>query len=451
MEGVAIVGGGLAGSEAAWAAANMGVPVALIEMRPTKMTPAHRTGLLAELVCSNSLKSRLLTSAHGLLKEEMRRLGSLVVPCAEEAAVPAGEALAVDVTRFASAVTAKLEAHPLVSIVREEATDIPDAPAAVIATGPLTSDALSARLAALAGQQHLYFYDAIAPSVLAETIDRPKVFAASRYGKGDAAYLNCPMTEGEYSAFREALLSAERVEPRDFEPLHLFEGCLPIEELAARGPLAMAYGPLKPVGLVDPRTGRRPFAAVQLRQEDAEATVFGLVGFQTRLKYPEQKRVFRMIPGLEQAVFSRYGQMHRNTYLNSPQVLNECLQVKEYRHGALFLAGQIVGVEGYTESAATGIIAGINAARAIRGQMPVAPPPQTMIGALLQYVAGQADPTRYPSGSFQPMNSNFGLLPPVTGRMKKEERHARAVQRALAAIDAFTEEVRPKSLAAALA
>jgi len=442
MDRVVVVGGGLAGCEAAWAAAERGAQVVLIEMRPTKMTPAHRTGLLAELVCSNSLKSTALSNAHGLLKAEMRRLGSLILACAEAAAVPAGEALAVDVRRFAEQVTRRVEGHPQITVLREEACSLPDAPAVVIATGPLTSDIFSAELARLAGEEHLYFYDAIAPTVDAETIDRSRVFPGSRYSKGDAAYLNCPLTEREYHAFREELLKAQRVDPRDFEPSRLFEGCLPIEELAARSPMSMAYGPMKPVGLVDPRTGRRPFAVVQLRQENAEATAYGLVGFQTRLRYPEQKRVFRMIPGLENAEFLRYGQMHRNTYVNSPRLLLPSLQIRPdigrvAAGRVVFLAGQIVGVEGYAESAAAGIVAGINAVRALRGLPPFVPPPETMVGALLRYVAGEAHPTVYPGGRFQPMNSNFGLLPPLEARMGRRERCAAMARRALEALDAY--------------
>lgn len=453
---VVVVGGGLAGCEAAWAAAQRGAEVTLFEMRPAKMTPAHRTGLLAELVCSNSLKSTSLSNAHGLLKAEMRRLGSLILACAEATAVPAGDALAVDVWRFAELVTRYVEAHPRISVVREEAVSLPDAPAAVIATGPLTSDALSAELARLAGDEHLYFYDAIAPTVDAETIDRTRVFAGSRYRKGDAAYLNCPMTEQEYHAFREELLAAERVDPKDFEPGHLFEGCLPIEELAERGPMSMAFGPMRPVGLVDPRTGRRPFAVVQLRQENAEATAYGMVGFQTRLKYPEQKRVFRMIPGLENAEFLRYGQMHRNTYVNSPRLLLPSLRLRPGIGGvpaerAVFLAGQIVGVEGYVESAAAGIAAGINAVRVLKGLPAFVPPAETMIGALLRYVAGQAHPTLYPEGRFQPMNSNFGLLPALAVRMSKRERYAQMARRALDALDAYLlsiDEAVPKAVRA---
>ena len=438
-----VVGGGLAGSEAAWQAAERGVHVLLYEMRPGRPTPAHRTGNLAELVCSNSFKGKSPTTAHGLLKEEMRRLGSVLLPIADEAAVPAGEALAVDVPKFSALATEKLTSHPRIEVVREEVPAIPDAPAVVIATGPLTSDALSADLARLTGDDHLYFYDAIAPTVDAETIDRSIAFAQSRYDKGEGVYLNCPMDEGEYRAFRDALLSAELVPMKDFEPMHLFEGCLPIEELATRGELTMAYGPLKPVGLIDPRTGRQPFAVVQLRQEDQEATRFGLVGVQTRLKFPEQKRIFRMIPGLESVEFLKYGQMHRNTYLDSPRLLGTSLRVRPERWDggrALFIAGQLCGVEGYMESAAAGIVAGANAARLLSGLQEAVPPAETMIGSLLRYVSGEAHPTAYPGGQFQPMNSNFGLMPPLPGRkMRKPDRAAAKVERARAALTDFIE------------
>lgn len=430
----------MAGSEAAWQAAEAGARVTLYEMRPVRSTPAHRTGLLAELVCSNSFKSQSLTTAHGLLKAEMRRMGSLLLPCADEAALPAGEALAVDVPRFAARVTERIEAHPRIRVVREEVTDIPRAPVVVLATGPLTSEALSARLGELTGADHLYFYDAISPSVAADSIDRDVAFLESRWGRGEAAYLNCPLTREEYFVFREALLGAELVPMKDFEPMHLFEGCLPIEELAARGEMTMAYGPLKPVGLTDPRTGRRPFAVVQLRQENVAATVYSLVGFQTRLKYPEQKRVFRLIPGLEQAEFVRYGQMHRNTYVDSPRVLEPTLLMKEgYRPAGvkLLLAGQIVGVEGYLESAAMGILAGRNAARLSSGQEPRVPPEETMVGGLVRYVCGLSKQEIYPKGKFPPTNSNFGLLPPLEGRVPKKERPALLSRRALAVLQEF--------------
>jgi methylenetetrahydrofolate--tRNA-(uracil-5-)-methyltransferase len=442
-----VIGGGLAGSEAAWQAAERGANVALYEMRPQKPTPAHRTGNLAELVCSNSFKGKSPTTAHGLLKEEMRRLGSVLLPIADEAAVPAGEALAVDVPKFSALVTEKLSSHPRIRIVREEVREIPEAPAAVIATGPLTSEALSGQLARLTGDDHLYFYDAIAPSVEADTIDRSICFGQSRYDKGEGEYLNCPLTEEEYFAFRNALLGAELLAMKDFEPMNLFEGCLPIEELAARGDLTMAFGPMKPVGLIDPRTGKQPFAVVQLRQENQEASRFGLVGFQTRLKFPEQKRVFGMIPGLRDAAFVRYGQMHRNTYLDSPRLLQTCLRVRpeKWDRGALFVAGQLCGVEGYMESAAAGMIAGANAARLLLGLEETAPPAETMIGSLLRYVSGEAHPTAYPGGKFQPMNSNFGLMPPLEGRkMKKADRILKKVERARRAMDRFLAESRDR-------
>lgn len=439
-----VIGGGLAGSEAAWQAAERGVNVALYEMRPTKMTPAHRTDFLAELVCSTSFKGKSPTTAHGLLKEEMRRLGSVLLPIADEAAVPAGEALAVDVPVFAAKVTEKLTAHPRIRVVREEATEIPDAPAVIVATGPLTSESLSAQLGRLTGDDHLYFYDAIAPTVDADTIDRSVCFAQSRYDKGEGEYLNCPLTEAEYYAFRNELLSAELIPMKDFEPMYLFEGCLPIEELAARGELTMAYGPMKPVGLVDPRTGQQPFAVAQLRQENQEGSRFGLVGFQTRLKFPEQKRILRMLPGLQDAEFVRYGQMHRNTYLDSPRLLQNSLRVRleKWNEGrALFVAGQLCGVEGYMESASAGIVAGANAARFLLGQGEAVPPAETMIGSLLRYVSGEAHPTAYPGGKFQPMNSNFGLMPPLEGRkMKKADRILAKVERARQWLNRFISE-----------
>ncbi len=446
---VTIVGGGLAGSEAAWQAAERGADVRLYEMRPHRGTPAHRTDYLAELVCSTSFKGKSPTTAHGLLKEEMRRLGSVLLPIADETAVPAGEALAVDVERFAARVTEVLSSHPHITVVREEVTDffmLSGASAVVIATGPLTSEALSARLAALTGDENLYFYDAIAPTLDADSLDRSILFAQSRYDKGDGVYLNCPLNREEYEAFREALLAAELAPMKAFEPINLFEGCLPIEELAARGELTMAYGPMKPVGLTDPRTGEQPFAVAQLRQENQEGSRFGLVGFQTRLKYPEQKRVFSMLPGLSSAEFVRYGQMHRNTYLDSPRLLEPSLRVKLERWPpdspfALFIAGQLCGVEGYMESAAAGIVAGAHAARHAMMLKDAVPPADTMIGALLQYVAGTAHETAYPGGRFQPMNSNFGLLPPVEGKKrKKADRILAKVERARESLTRFLVE-----------
>lgn len=428
---VTIIGGGFAGSEAAWAAAQAGVRVRLFEMRPARQTPVHQTPYLAEPVCSNSFKSNLITAASGLLKWEMRQFGSLVLECAEETALPAGEALAVDRELFAQAVTRRLEAHPFVEIVREEVTDIPDSRPLIIATGPLTSDALAQAIGRLTGTQRLYFYDAVSPIVDALTLNMERIFVTSRYGKGDAAYLNCPMSREQYEAFIDALLSAETVPPHDFEEPRYFEGCLPIEEIASRGRYALRFSRFKPVGLIDPRTGKRPYAVVQLRQENLQGTLYGLVGCQTRMKWGEQKRVFRLIPGLENAEFVRYGVMHRNTYIHSPTLLEPTLQLRDAPD--VFFAGQITGVEGYIESAMCGIVAGLNAARLIRGLPPLTLPPETMMGALLDYIS------HYTGKDFQPMNANFGLLPepelPVRDRwqriMAKVERAQRSLQRFL--------------------
>lgn len=428
---VTIIGGGFAGSEAAWAVAQAGVRVRLFEMRPVRETPVHQTPYLAEPVCSNSFKSNLITTASGLLKWEMRRFGSLVLECAEETAVPAGEALAVDRELFAQAVTGRLEAHPLVEIVREEVTDIPDSRPLIIATGPLTSDALAQAIGRLTGNQKLYFYDAVSPIVDALTLNMERIFVASRYGKGNAVYLNCPMSREQYEAFIDALLSAETVPPHDFEEPRYFEGCLPIEEIASRGRDALRFSRFKPVGLIDPRTGKRPYAVVQLRQENLHGTLYGLVGCQTRMKWGEQKRVFRLIPGLENAEFVRYGVLHRNTYIHSPTLLEPTLQLRN--DPTIFFAGQITGVEGYIESAMCGIVAGLNAARIVRALPPVALPVDTMMGALLEYIS------HYTGKDFQPMNANFGLLPepepPVRDRwqriMAKVERAQRSLQRFL--------------------
>ncbi|MDW8105111.1 MAG: methylenetetrahydrofolate--tRNA-(uracil(54)-C(5))-methyltransferase (FADH(2)-oxidizing) TrmFO [Armatimonadota bacterium] len=427
MTRVTVIGGGFAGSEAAWAAANAGVPVRLYEMRPVRQTPVHQTPYLAEPVCSNSFKSNLLTTPAGLLKWEMRQFGSVVLACAEEVSVPAGEALAVDRHLFAQAVTKRLEAHPLIEIVREEVTDIPPDRPLIIATGPLTSDALAQAMSQLTGSQRLYFYDAVAPIVDALTLNMERPFVASRYGKGEAAYLNCPMTREEYDAFVDALLSAETIAPHDFEEPRYFEGCLPIEEIAARGRDALRFSRFKPVGLVDPRTGKRPYAVVQLRQENLQGTLYGLVGCQTRMKWGEQKRVFRLIPGLENAEFVRYGVMHRNTYIHSPSLLEPTLQLRS-EPGILF-AGQITGVEGYIESAMCGIVAGLNAARLIQGEEPIVLPTDTMMGALLDYIS------HYQGKDFQPMNANFGLLPepepPVRDRAARIAAKVERAQRSL--------------------
>ncbi|MHB0913065.1 MAG: methylenetetrahydrofolate--tRNA-(uracil(54)-C(5))-methyltransferase (FADH(2)-oxidizing) TrmFO [Armatimonadota bacterium] len=422
---VHIIGGGLAGAEAAWRAAKYG-PVRLYEMRPEKSTPVHRTGLLAELVCSNSLKSNAETSASGLLKEEMRRMGSVTIACADAHRVPAGEALAVDGERFAECVTERVTGLANVELVRGEVTELPDG-VCVIASGPLTSDALAAKIAELTGRDYLYFYDAVAPTVTADSIDYEKVFRASRYGKGEAAYLNCPMSEEEYNAFWEALVSAERTPLAEFDKPKFFEGCMPVEELASRGRQTLSFGPMKPVGLTDPRTGQRPYAVLQLRQENAEGTLFGLVGFQTRLKWGEQERVFRMIPGLERAEFARFGVMHRNTYIESPKLLSPTLSMRE-RPNVLF-AGQITGVEGYVESAATGILAGENAARLARGEEPITLPKESMTGSLVDYISSPE------TEHFAPMNANFGLLPKPAEKIRnKKERQAAQVELALKAL-----------------
>ncbi|MDI3327165.1 MAG: FADH(2)-oxidizing methylenetetrahydrofolate--tRNA-(uracil(54)-C(5))-methyltransferase TrmFO [Alicyclobacillaceae bacterium] len=433
MEKVVVVGAGLAGSEAAWQIARQGVPVRLYEMRPVVHTPAHRTDRFAELVCSNSLRGAALTNAVGLLKEEMRRLGSLIIRTADRHSVPAGGALAVDREAFASAVTEALESHPLVETVREEVPEIPEEGIVVIATGPLTSERLHRSIAEWTGEEYLYFYDAAAPIVTRDSIDWDKVYVASRYGKGDAAYVNCPMTEEEFDRFYEALVSAETVPLRPFEKEIYFEGCMPVEVMARRGRQTLLFGPLKPVGLPDPRTGRLPFAVVQLRQDNAAATLYNMVGFQTHLKWGEQARVFRMIPGLENAEFVRYGVMHRNTYINSPKLLLPTYQTR--RRSTLFFAGQITGVEGYVESAASGLIAGINAGRLFRGEEPLVWPADTAMGSLARYIT-EADPNH-----FQPMNAAFGLLPPLEHRIRDKARRYEAIsERALASLGRFAEK-----------
>lgn len=429
-EDIVIVGGGLAGSEAAWQAANRGARVTLYEMRPKEPTKAHKTGLLAELVCSNSLGSGDILSAPGILKEEMRRLNSLIVRVADEVRVPAGSALAVDREAFARKVTEALEEHPNVRIIREEITAVPTDCVCIIATGPLTSDRLSQAIADLTHAKHLYFYDAISPIIDADSIDMDVVFRASRYDKGGDDYLNCPMDEETYNKFYEALLAAEKVQPKDFEKIPYFEGCIPIEVMAERGRQTMQFGPLKPVGLEDPRTGARPYAVVQLRAENAHGTCYNMVGFQTKLTYPEQKRVFRMIPGLENAEFISYGSLHRNTFINSPLLLRETLQLKA--RGTVFFAGQIVGVEGYTESAAMGGLAGINAARGLAGLPLVTPPATTAHGSLLSYI------TTCEPRHFQPINTNFGLFPPLPNRIRDKEQKRRLIgRRALEDLEAW--------------
>ena len=423
-EDLVIIGGGLAGSEAAWQAANQGAHVTLYEMRPKEPTPAHKTGFLAELVCSNSLGSDDSLSAPGILKAEMRRLGSLIIKIADEARVPAGAALAVDRDLFAQKITQALESHPNVRLIHEHVPTIPADAVVIVATGPLTSDALAEQLKALTHSQNLYFFDAIAPIVDADSIDQDLVFKASRYGKGDADYLNCPMTEPEYDAFYQALLAAEKVVPKEFEKVPYFEGCIPIEVMAERGRDTMMFGPLKPVGLVDPKTHTRPYAVVQLRMENRHGTCYNLVGFQTKLTYSAQKRVFRMIPGLANVEFLRYGSVHRNTFVNAPALLEQTLQLKYQPR--IFIAGQLVGVEGYTEAAASGGLAGINAARLLKGMDLVVPPETTAHGALMNYIT-TSDPRH-----FQPMNINFGLFPPLPIRIRdKQDRQRQTSQRAL--------------------
>lgn len=434
MPDLIVIGGGLAGSEAAWQAAEQGLEVVLYEMRPRRMTPAHTSGQLAELVCSNSLGSNRVDRASGLLKEELRRLNSLVVACADATALPAGQALAVDREAFAALVTERIQAHPRITLRREEVTELPIGQPIVIATGPLTSPALAEAIAALTGAESLYFYDAMAPIVTAESVNMEIAFRASRYGAGDEEgdYLNCPMNRQQYERFVQELVNAETFPLRDFEreDPRFFEACLPIEVLARRELNALAFGPLKPVGLIDPHTGRRPYAVVQLRQDNRAATLYNLVGFQTNLKWSEQERVFRLIPGLEQAEFVRFGQMHRNTFLNGPALLHPTMQFRQ--RDDLFFAGQITGTEGYVGSVASGLVAGLNAARWVTGRPLVTFPPTTLIGALCRYVSTPA------SGDFQPMKANFGLLPPLDPPIRsKQERYAAYARRALADLEAF--------------
>jgi len=432
MRPIFIVGGGLAGCEAAWQIAKRGGRVVLFEMKPLRYSPAHRSPDLAELVCSNSFKSESLENAHGLLKAELSRLDSLILRAAHESRVPAGDSLAVDRQAFARRVTEGLESHGAIEIVRKEVTTLPQGEVTILATGPLTSDALSRRIQEITGDRHLFFYDAISPIVTGESIDFSKTFRASRYGKGGQDFINCPMDRETYYRFVEALVEAERVDVRDFEKGHLFEGCLPIEELADRGKDTLAFGPLKPVGLVDPRTGREPFAVVQLRQEDKEGRLYNLVGFQTRLKQGEQRRVFALIPGLENAEFVRWGSIHRNTFIHSPRLLTERLELRNVP--GLFLAGQITGVEGYMESTAMGLLAGLHAFWKVRERPLANPPPTTTLGALIHYV------THSESIPFQPMNVNFGLLPSLKERLKGREKRRALSKRALEDLERWVRE-----------
>jgi methylenetetrahydrofolate--tRNA-(uracil-5-)-methyltransferase len=434
-----VIGGGLAGTEAAWQAAERGIDVVLYEMRPQRNTPAHTTDQLAELICSNSLGSNLPDRASGLLKAELRLLNSLIVRAADATAVPAGGALAVDRDRFARLITERIAQHPRIELRREEVKSIPGEPC-IIASGPLTADDLANDIARLTGQQHLYFYDAIAPIVEADTIDLAIAFRQSRYERAsdeqaEGDYLNCPFTQEEYDTFVAALVTAERIELRDFEreDAKFFEGCLPIEVLAKRGSAALAFGPMKPIGLRDPRTGKRPYAVVQLRQDNLAGTLYNLVGFQTNLKWPEQKRVFRLIPGLGNAEFLRYGMLHRNTFINSPALLRPTMQFRT--RADLFFAGQITGVEGYIGNAASGLVAGLNAARLLQGETAIEFPATTMVGALCRYVT-HADP-----GAFQPMKANYGILPPLDAAQSprgKRDRYRAFSERALTDMQAVT-------------
>ncbi len=424
MNGITVVGAGLAGCEAAVAAANAGIPVTLIDMKPEKRSPAHKSDMLAELVCSNSLKAQRIDSAAGLLKEEMRILGSVCMEAAKVSSVAAGGALAVDRDIFSAAVTEKVKSHPLITFKTETVEIIPDG-VTVIATGPLTDGALAAAIEKYCDAENLSFYDAAAPIVTAESIDLNIAFKASRYSDGEGDYLNCPMSMEEYEKFYDALINAQTAPLHDIDrKLKVYEGCMPVEVLAKRGKDSIRFGPLKPVGLRDPRTGHRPWAAVQLRKENEAGTLYNLVGFQTNLKFPEQKRVFSMIPGLENAEFVRYGVMHRNSFINSPKLLSKDLSLKT--NNRLFFAGQLSGVEGYMESAASGIVAGLNAARRIKGEVPVVLPDYTMIGALLSYI------TTSVTADFQPMGANFGILPPLEETIKnKRERYAAFSERSL--------------------
>lgn len=433
MNKVTVIGAGLAGSEAAWQIAQRGIQVDLFEMRPRQLPPAHQTGLFAELVCSNSLRAAAIENAVGLLKEEMRCFDSLIMLAADHTRIPAGGALAVDRVAFSEFVTQKIRAHPNVNVINEEIVDISDFQVVVIASGPLTSQSLSEEIARHTGQQYLYFYDAAAPIVTAESLDLSIIYQASRYGKGDADYLNCPMTKEQYEYFWHELITAETTAIKQFEREIFFEGCMPVEVMAKRGPDTLRFGPLKPVGLVDPRSDQLPYAVVQLRQDNAAGTLYNLVGFQTHLKWPEQQRVFRLIPGLQNAEFVRYGVMHRNTYINSPILLTTTMQMSNNKK--MFFAGQITGVEGYVESAASGLIAGINAAFVACDKLPISFPKETAHGSLINYITN-ADPA-----NFQPMNVNFGLLPPLERKIRdKKQKNLQLSQRSMQILQKFKEK-----------
>ena len=433
MKPIVVIGAGLAGCEACWQIARRGGKVVLYEMKPETYSPAHRSPLFAEVVCSNSFKSESIENAHGILKEEMGRLDSLILQAAKETRVPAGDSLAVDREAFSRRITDTLEGLENLEIIRKEVTNLPRDETTIISSGPLTSEALSQEVQRVTGNHHLFFYDAISPIVDADSINFQKAFKASRYGKGGDDYVNCPLDEVEYYRFVDVLNRAERIPIRSFERRYLFEGCLPVEEMAERGKETLAYGPLKPVGLIDPRTGKQPFAVVQLRQEDRFETLFNLVGFQTRLRQEEQRRVFQMIPGLEKAEFVRWGSVHRNTFIDSPRLLNESLQLRHLP--TLFFAGQITGVEGYMESTAMGLLSGINAYRYSKGMPLVIPPPTTSMGSLINYIIhSQAIP-------FQPMNINFGLFPPIEKRRKGREKKRLLAERALQEMEQWKKEM----------
>lgn len=427
---VTVIGAGMAGTEAAWQLANRGIRVRLYEMRPINSTPAHHTDKFAELVCSNSLRSNQLENAVGLLKEEMRKLGSLIMECADKNALPAGGALAVDREKFSQMVTDKIKNHPDIEVVNEEIVDIPVDDHIIIATGPLTSDKLISSIQRLTESKHLYFYDAAAPIVTTDSIDFEKVFKASRYGKGESDYINCPMNEEEYNRFQSELVQAEVVPIKEFEKEVVFEGCMPVETMAKRGAMTLLFGPLKPVGLADPRTSEQPYAVVQLRQDNKEGTLYNIVGFQTHLKWGEQKRVFSMIPGLQNAEFVRYGVMHRNTFIHSPKLLKATLQLQKYPN--IMFAGQVTGVEGYIESASSGLVAGINMARIVMGKEPLVFPETTAHGALCHYITDETNK------NFQPMNVNFGIFPRLGYKIRnKIEKNAKYAERALADLEIF--------------
>jgi len=441
MNRINIIGAGLAGSEAAWQCARRAVPVDLYEMRPVRSTPAHQTADFAELVCSNSLKSESENTAPWLLKEEMRLSGSLLIEIARECAVPAGHALAVDRMQFSARVTEVISREPLIRIRREEATQVGEDEITIIATGPLTSDALSQEIARLSGSSHLYFYDSISPIVEADSIDMAKVYLAARYDKGSPDYINCPMSKEDYDRFYDALVSAESVDAKDWEKLNYFESCLPIEEIARRGRDTLRFGPMKPVGLNNPQTGKMPYAVVQLRQENLRADSYNLVGFQNHLKFGAQAQVLKLIPGLENARFLRFGQIHRNTYINSPALLTSTLQMKE--HPAILFAGQICGVEGYVESIATGMLTGIFASQLVAGETPVAPPRATAMGSLIHYIT-HADPRK-----FQPANITFDLLPPLERKIRdRQQRHRMQCEVALRELEQWLRPIQESSLKA---